>query len=192
MPDWPINDQPKAASITWDSNGLKIDATNSSLRQILSDVATTTGMKVEGLGADERVYGDYGPGKAGDVLTDLLKGTGYNFIMMGQQAPGVPLQIVLSARSPAPATPKPSLAAVQNDNEDDSSDSEIDDRLQPMSVPPSIRPGFAPGSAGGPPRTPQQVMEEMQQRQQQMQQQLQQNPPENNQNNPPNQPNQPN
>ena len=185
MPDWPINDQPKAASITWDSKGLTIDAANSSLRQILSDVATTTGMKVEGMGTDERVYGDYGPGSASDVLSDLLRGTGYNFLLMGQQSPGTPLEIVLSARNTA--APAPAHPAAQNDNSDDSGDSEIDDRLQPEPSP--IRPNFAPGAAA-PPRTPQQIMEEMQQRQQQMQQQ--QNPPESNQNNPPNQPNQPN
>lgn len=189
MPDWPINDQPKAASVTWDSSGLKIDASNSSLRQILSDVATTTGMKVEGLNNDERVYGDYGPGSASDVLSDLLKGTGYNFLLMGQQAPGTPLEVVLSARSAAPPASAQPPASMQNDVDEDNSDTEIDDRLQG----PSIRPGFAPG---GPPRTPQQVMEEMQQRQQQMQQQIQQqqlpqNPQDNNQNNQPNQPNQP-
>ncbi|HLY43344.1 MAG TPA: hypothetical protein VKR52_19185 [Terracidiphilus sp.] len=193
-PNWPINDQPKAASITWDSSGLKIDAANSSLRQILSDVATTTGMKVEGLGNDERVYGDYGPGSASDVLSDLLKGTGYNFLMMGQQAPGTPLQIVLSARNMTAPTASHPPTASQNDTDEDSSDNEIDDRLQPPQFQPGLRQGFTPG---GPPRTPQQVMEEMQQRQQQMQQQqLPQNPQDNNQGvplqNQPPQPNQPN
>ncbi|MFZ0743271.1 MAG: hypothetical protein WAM85_02645, partial [Terracidiphilus sp.] len=68
-PNWPINDKPAPATVSWDSSGLRIDAANSSLHQILSDVATATGAKVEGMGSDERVYGDYGPGQVREVLS---------------------------------------------------------------------------------------------------------------------------
>lgn len=68
-PDWPANDHPAEATVVWNSQGLQIEASNSSLEQILKDVATATGAKVEGLGADERVFGSYGPGKARDVLS---------------------------------------------------------------------------------------------------------------------------
>ena len=64
MPDWPINNNPSPASVVWDANGLLINASNSSLQQILGEVSTETGTKVEGLSADQRVFGAFGPGKA--------------------------------------------------------------------------------------------------------------------------------
>ena len=157
VPAWPANEKPAQASITWDSQGLRIDAANSSLQQILKDVSTATGAKVEGLSADERVFGAYGPGQARDVLSQLLQGSGYNVIMIGDQGQGAPRQIVLSSRhiGDTPA------AANGNQANDEDADTE-----EPP-PPPAIRPGFGPG---GPPRSPQQIMQEMQQRQQQMQQ----------------------
>ena len=60
--------------MVWDSQGLKIDASNSSLAQILKDVATATGARWQGLEQDQRIFGSYGPGPARDVLTQLLDG----------------------------------------------------------------------------------------------------------------------
>lgn len=172
-PNWPINDQPAPATIAWDSSGLRIDAANSSLKQILSEVSTVTGAKVEGLGSDERVFGKYGPGQLRDVLSQLLQGSGYNILMVGDQAQGAPVQIVLSARQSGKA-PATGAAASQGQNDDDSAaDSEVDDQPQPMPVPPAMRPGFGPGA---PIRAPQQVIEEMQRQQQQLQQQQPQQP----------------
>jgi hypothetical protein len=174
-PNWPINDQPAPATIAWDSSGLRIDAANSSLRQILSDVSTATGAKVEGFGADERVFGSYGPGPLRDVLSQLLQGSGYNLLMIGDQAHGAPLQIVLSARQSGNAPAMAAAPSPQGQNDDDA-DSGVDDQVQPVPISPPLRPGFGPG---GPVRTPQQVMEEMQRQQEQQQQQQQQQQPGN-------------
>src|SRR5689334_18359267 len=38
LPHWPVNDSPAKPTVTWDSQGLKIDASNASLHQILNDV----------------------------------------------------------------------------------------------------------------------------------------------------------
>jgi hypothetical protein len=104
-PHWPANDRPVEASVVWDSQGLSIDAQNSSLEQILRDFSTATGAKVEGLASDERVFGFYGPGQARDVLSQLLQGSGYNVIMIGDQGQGAPRQIVLSVRQAGAAQP---------------------------------------------------------------------------------------
>jgi hypothetical protein len=152
---------------------LRIEADNSSLGQILSDVAAATGAKVEGLNADQRVFGAYGPGPAREVLSRLLQGSGYNVMMIGDQGQGTPREIVLTSphgsSSPAAGSAPPS----DSDNDDDA-----DTEEQPV-VPPArpARPGFA---TGGQPRSPQQIMQEMQQRQQQAQPPGQ--PPENSQN----------
>ena len=166
-PDWPANDKPSPASVVWDSRGLSIDAKNSSLQQILNDFSTATGTKVEGLEKDQRVFGVYGPGQARDVLSQLLQGSGYNVMMIGDEGQGTPRQILLSVRSKGEAHP---ASPNQANTADEDADSEEQQQQQQAPGTP-IRPAFAPGAA---PRTPQQIMQEMQQRQQQMQQRLQQ------------------
>jgi hypothetical protein len=184
-PDWPVNDKPNPASVVWDATGLRINASNSSLQQILSEVSTETGTKVEGLTADQRVYGDYGPGKARDVLSQLLQGSGYNVLLAGDIGQGAPRELVLSPLRSGPNGP-PNTAMTMNRPQQES-DEDVPE--QPEDQPPiqapqnqnNMRPGFGPN---GPVRTPQQVMEEMQQRQilqqqqmqEQQQQQQQQNP----------------
>jgi hypothetical protein len=119
-PHWPANDKPSDASVTWDSQGLRIEAENSSLQQILKDVSVATGAKVEGLTTDQRVFGDYGPGQAREVLSQLLDGSGYNVIMIGDQGEGTPRQIVLSSRnstSAQAATPALPAAAGEEETE---------------------------------------------------------------------------
>ena len=164
-PNWPANDHPTDAKVVWNSQGLRIDAANSSLSQILNEVSTVTGTKVEGLGpgdhaSDQRIFGTYGPGPARDVLRKLLYGSGYNILMIGDQGQGTPRSIVLSAqtRGGPPQASNNEPAAV-----DENADA-ADQPEEPQPQPPSIRNGFAPGA---PPRTPQQIMQEMQQRQQQ-------------------------
>jgi hypothetical protein len=161
-PNWPANDKPAPASIVWDSQGLRIEAANSSLHQILKDVSTATGTSFEGMGADERVFGAYGPGLARDVLSQLLHGTGYNVLMIGDQGQGAPRQIVLTSRNPADASANKESG---DSGDDDSADNIADD--QPQQAAPAAVPTRSPFTPGGPPRTPQQMMQD---RQQQMQQ----------------------
>ncbi len=159
-PDWPVNDRPAAATVIWNSQGLHIEASNSSLQQILKDVSTLTGAKIQGLGADQRIYGTYGPASARQVLLQLLDGSGYNVLMIGDQGQGTPRQLVLSAQSGG--VPPQQAAVNQNSQADENADAEDQPQPDPQPQPP-VRNGFAPGA---PPRTPQQIMQEMQQRQQ--------------------------
>jgi hypothetical protein len=149
VPKWPANEKPVPATVTWDSQGLRIEAANSSLAQILQDVATATGTKVEGYDADQRVFGSYGPGPARDVLSQLLQGSGYNFVMIGEQGQGTLRQLVLSSRHAGPATPsdsKPTQASEEDADPDDQPQ-----HFQPQPGAPPVRPGFPPG---GPRRNP--------------------------------------
>lgn len=163
-PKWPAFDKPTAASVVWDSHGLSIDASNASLEQILKDVSAATGSKVDGLTADQRVFGDYGPGQARDVLSQLLQGSGYNVLMIGDQGKGAPKQILLSVRQAGAAQPAARNNTANNDEEDVEEQPAPQEQIQ-------TRPGFPPGT---PPRTPQQIEQEMEQRREQMQQQQQQ------------------
>jgi hypothetical protein len=182
-PNWPVNDQPTPAAVEWDNNaGLRINAANSSLQQILGSLSTITGTKVEGFGKDQRVFGSYGPGEPRDVLTQLLHGSGYNFLMIGDQGRGgAPQQILLSARNGnGGGVSQPPAHSAQEDSDDESYDNQIDTQppqppQQQQPLPPG-RPGFGPE---GPARTPQQIQQELMQRQQQIlqQQQIQQGTP---------------
>jgi hypothetical protein len=169
--------------VKWDSQDLRIDAANSSLQQILASVGTATGAKFEGFGQDERVFGSFGPGKARDVLAQLLQGSDYNILMVGDQGQGVPRQVVLSSRHAGSMTQSAAHPASE-DNDDEAGDNQVDAQPQPPPAPP-IQPSRPEAQYQG--RTPQQVMQEIQQRQQlmlQQQQQMQQqqpqpNPPQN-------------
>src|SRR5580704_17074408 len=90
VPHWPVNDTPVKPSVTWDSQGLRIQAANSSLHEILNQVSADTGAKVEGIGTDERVFGEFGPGTARVVVSQLLHGSSYNVLMIGDQGAGTP------------------------------------------------------------------------------------------------------
>lgn len=173
LPDWPANDLPAEASVVFDSRGLLIVASNSSLAQVLKQVSTVTGAKVEGMDIDQRVFGTFGPGPARDVLTQLLDGSGYNLLLIGDRGEGTPRRIVLSIRtgsglhpsgSPTPSQPSPPSP------EDSDSDQEADEPDQPQ-PPPS---GAAPGV---PARSEQQFLLERQQQLQRMQ--STQQPPQN-------------
>ena len=189
MPNWPVNDKPNPPSVVWDASGLKINASNSSLQQILSEVSTDTGTKVVGNVPDQRVFGSYGPGQASDVLLQLLQGSGYNVLLAGDLGHGAPSQIVLTPRrggsaSPAAGPNPQQQQQMQPQDQDDSDnmDQQPEQPEQPEETVPAIPPNPQPGQPGtgpnGPVRTPQEIMQEMQQRQlmqqQQMQQQMQQ------------------
>lgn len=162
-PDWPVNNPPMAATVVLDSHGLRIQAQNSSLAQILREVSTETGAQVEGFDKDQRIFGTYGPGSTRDVLAQLFDGSGYNLLMVGGENAATPLEVVLSERPTGPAP------VVQNSPSDADSEAEED---QP---PPPPQPPQEPAN-GQAPRTPQQIMQELMLRQQQQQQQQHNSP----------------
>lgn len=93
------------ASISLKSGELTVGAHNSDLAQILRNIAQLSGMQIEGLGHSSRVYGVYGPGKPQAVLTELLSGSGYNFMMVGESRDGAPRRLLLTAETEASAEP---------------------------------------------------------------------------------------
>ena len=154
-------DQPATpATVTASGNELTVTAQNSSLSQILHQVSSKTGMKLDGMSTDERVFGNFGPASPREVLTSLLNGTSYNLIMVGDLPNGAPRELLLSRRSGGPVPPTPSVAANGNagtnpnagqDQEqpnpdenppDDagSGDENTDDSPPPQYTPPSITP----------------------------------------------------
>ncbi len=154
-PNWPANDLPAAASVVFDSRGLLIVASNSSLAQILKDVSTDTGAKVEGMGADQRIFGTYGPGPARDVLSQLLDGSGYNVLMVGDRGAGTPRRIVLTIPPGSTMQNTANKTPPSPNNDDADSDQQAPEPEAEQEQPP-------PNSTAPPVpvRTPQQMIQE--------------------------------
>lgn len=153
VPAWPVNEAPTPATVQWDSHGLKIIAKNASLRQILADVSSRTGATLEGMGADERVFGEYGPAPAKEVLAQLLHGSAYNVMLIGDQGQGTPRQIVLSVRSAANPNQAQHSAQPAQNNADDDPDPVVDDT--PVQQPPPMpRPPMTPNQQPNQPVPP--------------------------------------
>ena len=170
----PVNNQPTDAAVDWDSRKLRIAASNSSLVQILRDISAKTGASLRGVEDDQRVFGVYGPGTARDVISQLLDGSGYNVMILGDQGHGAPRQIILSARPKGGVPPTPSMN--QNEPSDDNA-AENNDQ-QPLDAAPPAPPAFTNPPTGIQPRNPQMIQDmQQQQRQLQMQQQQQQTQP---------------
>jgi hypothetical protein len=144
-------------------SGLTVQADNSNLSQVLRDISSATGMKVEGIGHDERIFGNYGPGAPRDVLTSLLYGAGYNVLMIGEIADGAPRQLILSQRKGG-STPGAAAATTSTEEDDTEPDPGEGQDIEAAPVPTQAvpilqKPDATPGSEV---RTPQQLLEQLQ------------------------------
>jgi hypothetical protein len=172
----PAQQQQHRAQVTYTAGQLFVSANNSSLNQILRDIAHETGMKLTGAVADERVFGQYGPAAPSKILRTLLDGTGSNMLLL-EATRTTPAELILTPRRGGPTPPNPNAAIREEEP-----------------LPPPARPDYPPAPApeetapGNPHaaqpavpessntgKTPQQIFEQLQRLRQQQQQQ-QQNP----------------
>jgi hypothetical protein len=150
---------PVPATVTTGNNELSVKADNSSLAQILHQVSSKTGMKLDGLGGDERVFGSFGPGAPREVITSLLNGTSYNVMMVGDLPNGAPRELLLTSKVSGGASPSAntnqSPAQTHNPDEEtpddngngNADDSSSDDAPPMQYTPPSIAPVAPPPRA---------------------------------------------
>ena len=101
-------------TVTYENGQLAIVAPNSTLSDILHAVHNQTGANIDiPPGANERVVSSFGPGPARDVLTSLLNGSHFNYVMVGTVAdPNAVAQVILTPRAGGEETP-PSVQASQ-------------------------------------------------------------------------------
>jgi hypothetical protein len=106
--------------VTYGDGQLSINAENETLAAVLQLVAEKTGAVIEvppGTGT-ERIFEHAGPGQANEVLTQLLTGSHFNFVIVNSpQHPSEPEQVLLSLvradpESPAPGSTSNALTAV--------------------------------------------------------------------------------
>lgn len=104
------------AQVEFSGGKLKVLADNSSLNQILTDVAGQIGMKITGSIPEERVFGIYGPADPSLIVTRLLAGSGSN-ILLREDARRIPRELILTPRADGPPPPS-SGPGDQADTED--------------------------------------------------------------------------
>ncbi len=129
------------AGVTYTAGLLTVSAANSSLREILQDIASATGMKVTGLVSDDRVFGRYGPAAPAEVLNTLLDGTGSNMLLI-EDAHQNPTELVLTPQRGGATPPNPNAASA--------SDGDVEDVIQAQRPLPGMQqPGLQqPGMPG--------------------------------------------
>jgi hypothetical protein len=161
----------QSAKIVFTQNSLVIHAENSSLAEILHQFAEKSGMQISGLGNDERVFGNFGPGAPRDVLADLLNGTAYNQVLLGDLSNGAPRELILT-----PTTHGDVSSGVPSQQAAAAADEPEPEAAEVPQPPPQPELSPAPVSAAAPQqvKTPQQLFEQLQQMRQQQQQQQQQ------------------
>jgi hypothetical protein len=156
------------AEVTVAAHSLTIKANNSNLSEILHQISSNTGMKIEGLSKDERIFGSYGPGDAREVLLALLEGSGYNVVMVGADASGTPRELSLTQRGSSAAGAATPVQAVPSADDSEDGDQEVQQIPQPE--PPPSAPPQASNDGNQQPRSPQEILQELQRLRQQNQQ----------------------
>lgn len=110
LPPPTLAQQPASApQVSFQGGQLTISAQNSTLGDILKAVRTQTGATIDLPGnASERVVGHFGPAPARDVLTALLNGSHFNYVLLGSPTdPGALDRVILMAKSGGPADSGP-------------------------------------------------------------------------------------
>ncbi|HWF67479.1 MAG TPA: hypothetical protein VN670_09245 [Acidobacteriaceae bacterium] len=82
-PPPPAQQTPQPATVSFNHGVLRVQANNASLVQTLNQISEMTGLAIQGLNHDQRIYGQYGPGPMVDIVTKLLDGSGYDYVIVG-------------------------------------------------------------------------------------------------------------
>src|SRR5439155_6254961 len=96
---------PVPAKVTYQNGLLMVQAPNSTLSDIFNGIRARASIQFEGAqGASDRVAANFGPAPADQVLAALLRGSRFDYVIIG--APGNPetvQRVILTPRAGAPA-----------------------------------------------------------------------------------------
>ncbi len=115
-----MNSAPVKPNVTMEGGLLTIDAPNSTLSDVLSGVQKATGARIEGASPTERVAVRLGPGEPEQVIAALLRGTPYDYVILGSlEHKDVVTRVVLtqSSTSSSSASSSPAPPPATSDTE---------------------------------------------------------------------------
>ena len=198
----PSQQMPAPPRVSYTGDKLTVTANNSTVQDVINAVhgATGTTFQISGGPLQDRLFGQYGPGPVNAVLEQILRGSGFNYILVSApEAPGQVKNATLMAKSTEASTPaiaqQPQQQNVNQQPEDQEAPVDANtgvDEEPPQPEPaqeiqqnpqtyPSVQNGEAqPGQ--NQPKTPEQLLQELQRLQQLRQEQMQQANPQNSQN----------
>lgn len=164
-PPTPEQMPPVAPVVSYQSGQLTIQSKNATLAQVLRSVQSKTGatFEIPSSANNERVVAQLGPGTPSDVLATLLRGSKFDYIILGvPNQPGTVQKLILTTRQNAPTTntaqnrapqptqpeePSPEDDYAQPEPAPDNSAAE-NENTQPQG-PGGFRPGaYVPGQTG--------------------------------------------
>lgn len=178
--------------VIFEHSQLTIIAPNSTLADILRAVRKQTGAEIEVPSAPERVVTHLGPGPARDVVSELLNGSRFNYVLLGSPSDdSVLTRVVLVPKGPdivGPTNPAGQPGNMQagmpaqpentpDANAEAADDNSMNSNDNAVETPAAAEPDQPPPNSdqnNNAVKTPQQMLQEMQQRQMQLQQQQQQ------------------
>jgi hypothetical protein len=159
LPPTPAEMPSHPASVSYTNGMLDVSADNSSLVQILHEISLKTGMKITGGVTDERVFGQYGPAPAAQILNKLLDGTGSNMMLVESDGTS-PAELILTSRQGGATPPNPNAASVEdNDQPDEQGPKQSLQPIEPQTNPAAVEPA-QPQSPNGV-RTPQDIYDQL-------------------------------
>ena len=180
-----MNSAPVKPNVTMEGGLRTIDAPNSTLSDVLSGVHKATGATIEGASPGERVAVRLGPGNPGQVLAALLRGTPYDYVIMGsQEREDAVTRVLLTQQSPAgggqsaqalagPGFRRPQETFQPQPGQDNIADSAAPDdtAVQPVADTEAEQAPQPPPQEQNQPKTPEQLFRELQRVEQQQPQQ---------------------
>jgi len=181
VPPTPEQMPPAPPKITYQNGLLSVESVNSRLTDILNTIHSKTGIQFEGLlPGQDRVAGKFGPAPADEVLTTLLQGSRYDYVIMGQPDNAALVQRVIltpnagagTVAGVAGSTMGGNPRANENEEEDNGGEEPEAQQEQVQTPPQQLQPLLQPGP-NNTPKTTEQLLEELKQ----MQQRNQQNQP---------------
>lgn len=98
---------PTSCEVLYHGGQLMIHAKNSTLADVLKTVAERTGAIIDAPPESEleRIFERAGPGPADEVLSSLLNGSNFDFVIVSSpEAPHMPTRVLLFARGLAPTS----------------------------------------------------------------------------------------
>jgi len=102
--------------VTYTNGKLTVTAWNTSLAEVLRAISSQTGIVIDfsAGGAADRIFVHEGPGTTRQVLTNLLNGSGYNYVILALPSAPDELTRVVLAKADQTADPSPQPAGDEN------------------------------------------------------------------------------
>jgi hypothetical protein len=198
----PSQRMPSPPGVSYTDGKLTVTANNSTVQDVITAVhgATGTAFQVNGGPLQDRLFGQYGPGPVNAVLEQILRGSGFNYILVSApETPGQVKNATLMAKSneastPAIPPPQPQNVNQQPNDQEAQPDANVGGdeeppppepaQPEPTQETPQAYPQGVPNGEAQPqdpnqPKTPEQLLQELQRLQQLRQQQIQQANPQN-------------